>query len=417
MPRKNFAQQIQTHFDTNLPRYLALLKRMVAINSFTANAAGVNELGALTAEAFARLGFEAEFVQSAVSHYGKHLVLTRPGRGGRKIGLVSHLDTVFPPEEEARNNFAWREDGDKVYGPGTVDIKGGTVMMVMVLEALQQHAPDAFEEITWVLLIDAAEEAEAEDFGALCIERLAGPETLACLIFEGGAYADGDFKIVVTRKGMAVFQVTVEGRAAHAGTSHEQGANAIVQLAHTLTKIGAMTDYDRQLTYNIGTVSGGTVTNRVPHQAEARLEMRTFDPEVYEAGVEQMLALNGASDVASPADGFPCTVTVEVLRKTQPWPRNEQTDHLYSLWSETAAELDYKTIPEFRGGLSDGNHFWHAIPTTDGLGPSGKNAHCSEQSEDGSKEQEYVLVSSFVPKALLNTLAILKLIDQAKLGS
>ena len=412
MTTSSLTETLTSHFESNLPGYLDLLKRMVAINSFTANAAGVNELGRLTADAFANLGFEAEFVQSAIPHYGRHLVLTRQGSGEQKIGMVSHLDTVFPPEEEERNNFAWREAGDKIYGPGTVDIKGGTVMMYMILEALQQYAPAAFAATTWVLLIDASEEAEAEDFGALCLERLAGPETLACLVFEGGAFDDSAFKIVVTRKGMAVYQVMVEGRAAHAGTSHEQGANAIVQLAHTLTKIGAMTDYERQLTYNVGTVSGGTVTNRVPHQAEARLEMRTFDPEIYQAGIEQMLALNGNSDISSPADDFPCTVNVEILRKTPPWPRNEQTDRLYELWQQTATELGYQTIPEYRGGLSDGNHFWHAIPTTDGLGPSGKNAHCSEQSADGSKEQEYVSVSSFVPKATLNTLAILKLIQE-----
>ena len=100
MPSKNLAQPIQTHFESNMPRYLDLLKQMVQINSFTANAAGVNELGGLTAEAFAKLGFVAEYIQSAIPHYGKHLVLTRQGTGPHKIGLVSHLDTVFPPEEE-----------------------------------------------------------------------------------------------------------------------------------------------------------------------------------------------------------------------------------------------------------------------------------------------------------------------------
>lgn len=413
MSALDLRETLRQHFETNLPAYLNLLQQMVAINSFTANAAGVNALGALTADAFGKLGFRAETIQSAVPHYGKHLILTRQGRSGRTIGLVSHLDTVFPPEEETRNNFAWREEGDKIYGPGTVDIKGGTVMMYMVLEALQQYAPDAFADITWVLLLDAAEEAEAEDFGQLCLERLAGDETLACLIFEGGHFAAGEFKIVVTRKGMAVYRVAVEGRSAHAGTSHEAGANAIVQLAHTIQKIAAMTDYDRQLTYNVGTISGGTVTNRVPHYAEAWLEMRTFSPDVYEAGIAQILALNGEAEVVSPADGFPCSVTIEVVRKTPPWPRNEETDRLFNLWQETAEALGYKASPEFRGGLSDGNHFWHALPTTDGLGPSGKNAHCSEQSDDGTKEQEYVSVSSFVPKALLNTLSILKLVNGA----
>lgn len=172
MNRKTLPAVLQAHFETNLPNYLDMLHQMVDINSFTAYAAGVNELGKLTAELFAKLGFEAEFVQSAIAHYGKHLVLTRNGRTNQTIGLVSHLDTVFPAEEEARNNFHWREDGDRIYGPGTVDIKGGTVLIYMMLEALQQHAPQQFEAVNWVILVDASEEAEAEDFGQLCIERL-----------------------------------------------------------------------------------------------------------------------------------------------------------------------------------------------------------------------------------------------------
>jgi hypothetical protein len=60
--------------------------------------------------------------------------------------MVSHLDTVFPPEEEARNNFHWSVEGDRIFGPGTHDIKGGTVMMWLVLRALQAQAPEVFEE-------------------------------------------------------------------------------------------------------------------------------------------------------------------------------------------------------------------------------------------------------------------------------
>ena len=406
-------QTYYNHYEAGMPEYLDLLKQMVDINSFTANPDGINKLGRLTAEAFSPLGFEAEFIQSQVPAYGKHLILTRPGSSGRQIGLVSHLDTVFPPEEEERNNFKWRPEGDKIYGPGTVDIKGGTVMMYMIMQALKQYAPQAYDDVTWVLMLDAAEEAEGKDFGDLCIERLGGDDTLACLIFEGGYFQSDEFKVVVTRKGMAVYHVVVEGRAAHAGTSHEMGANAIAQLGHTVQQIHALTDYDRHLTYNVGVISGGTVTNRVPHHAEATVEMRTFEPDVYEAGINQMLALNGQSIITSPSDNFPCQVSVEVVRRTPPWPRNEQTDRLFNLWQEAGESLGYKIIPEFRGGLSDGNHFWHAVPSTDGMGPAGKNAHCSEQSDDGTKEQEYVSVSSFVPKATLNTAAILKLIDSA----
>jgi glutamate carboxypeptidase len=82
---------------------------------------------------------------------------------------------------------------------------------------------------------------------------------------------------------------------------------------------------------------------------------------------------------------------------------------LFQLWSETAQALGMHTLPEQRGGLSDGNLIWKTVPTLDGLGPTGNNAHCSERSADGSKEPEYVLLSSFAPKVRLNLGAIMRL--------
>lgn len=409
MNRTTFPSILQEHFSLNLPEYLETLQKMVEINSFTANSAGVNALGQMTAELFRELGFRAEFIQSAIPHYGKHVVLTRNGRSSQKIGLVSHLDTVFPAHEEERNHFHWRREGDRIYGPGTVDIKGGTILIYMMLDALRLHAPEQFEAMNWVILIDASEEAEAEDFGRLCIERLEGPDTLACLIYEAGSKVQDTYQVVVARKGMAIFQVKTEGRASHAGSFHPNGANAVVQMAHTILKLAAITDYSRDVTVNVGTMRGGVVTNRVPHEAESWLEMRTFQPDIYSETIEQVLALNGQSDVSSPLDGYACTVTVNLYRKTPPWSRNDATDHLLDVWQKAGADLGFTVLPEERGGLSDGNHFWQHIPTIDGMGPSGGNAHCSERSEDGSKDQEYVMVSSFVPKAILNTMAVLRL--------
>jgi glutamate carboxypeptidase len=410
MNRNTFAAILQVHFEVNLPNYLDTLHQMVDINSFTAHAAGVNALGRMTADLFADLGFEAEFIQSAIPHYGKHLVLTRNGRTSKTIGLVSHLDTVFPAHEEERNNFHWREEEDRIYGPGTVDIKGGTVLIHMMLDALRKHAPEQFESVKWVILVDASEEAEAEDFGRLCIERLEGPDTLGCLIFEGGSKVDNTYQLVVARKGMAIFQVKTEGRASHAGSYHPNGANAVVQMAHTILKLAAMTDYEREVTVNVGTMRGGVVTNRVPHDAESWLEMRTFKPEIFAETVDKILALNGQSDVSSSVDGYACSVAVNLYRKTPPWARNEATDRLFTVWQETGAALGFTILPEERGGLSDGNHFWQRVPSIDGLGPAGGNAHCSERSDDGSKDQEYVMISSFIPKATLNTMAVLNLI-------
>ena len=391
------------------PFYLGLLERMVGINSFTANAAGVNRLGEETAVIFSDLGFTAETIQSTTPHYGKHLILSRPGSSGRKLGLISHLDTVFPPEEEAANDFYFRIEGDRIYGPGSADIKGGTVMIYMVLDGLRRFVPEFFAAMNWVILLDASEEAEAEDFGRLCAERLAG--SLGGLIFESGEMQGNRFKLVRARKGLASFRVQVQGKAAHAGNAHHRGANAIVQLAEVIQQLAALTDYERQLTVNVGWMAGGTVTNRVPHEAEARLEMRAFSVAVFEETIEQIMGFNGRSTLHS-SEGYPCQVTVTLTEKTSPWQPNKATDRLVAYWQQAAALLGQEIVPEERGGLSDANHFWREVACLDGLGPAGANDHCSERSADGTKEQEYSVLSSYVPKAVLNITAVLLLAQE-----
>ena len=410
MKHARYRQKIEAYFEHELPSYLELLRQMVEINSFTENPSGVNRLGELIMGAFAGLGFKAKTVQAANPDYGKHLVLTKQGAGKRKIGLISHLDTVFPPEEEAQNNFAWREEGNRIYGPGTIDIKGGTVIIFMILAALKEFVPKMYDDITWLVLLDAAEERGGFDFGQLCQEQLKD-NTVAALVFEAGKSRDGLFQIVAARKGIATFDVIAEGRASHAGSSHTYGANAIIQLADTIQHIARLTDYNRDLTYNVGVISGGTVTNRVPHQARARVEMRAFSVDTFEAGIAQMLALNGRSTISSPEDGYPCRISVRLRHQMPPWTPNPNSDHLLNYWKKAGRTLAIKVDREERGGLSDGNFLWRQIPTIDGLGPSGGNAHCSEQSADGSKEQEFIYVPSLIPKALLNTIAILKLIE------
>ncbi|MBI4327941.1 MAG: M20/M25/M40 family metallo-hydrolase [Chloroflexi bacterium] len=406
------AARVMEFLNRQLPTALEMLRQMVGINSFTGNPEGVNRLGRLTAECFAPLGFKAEFVPSTNPAWGDHLVLTRVGRSAHSLAMVSHLDTVFPPEEEARNNFQWQEEGNRIYGPGTHDIKGGTVMMWLVLSALQSQAPDAFEEITWRLFWNSSEEALSHDFGDVCRSRF-DRDTLAALVFESEGRLGDERLMVVARKGRATWRVAVNGRGAHAGAKHRYGANAIVQLAQTIQRIVALTDYRTDLTFNVGTVAGGTVLNRVPHEAVAEGELRAFTPEACARGKAALLALSGRGEVRSSVDRFACDVKVEILSESRPWPRNPETDRLAGVWQQTGTELGLPVNVEERGGLSDGNLLWDAVPTLDGLGPWGDNDHCSERSADGSKLPEYVEVTSIVPKAALNAVAILKLLETA----
>jgi glutamate carboxypeptidase len=281
-------------------------------------------------------------------------------------------------------------------------------MMWLILDALRSRAPKLFEDITWKLIWNSSEECFSPDFGDVCRAHF-NPGTLAALVFESEGRAGKTSLMVVARKGRGTWQARVSGRGSHAGGKHPQGANAIVQLGRTVQRIAALTDYTRGLTVNVGTICGGTVLNRVPHEAVAEGEFRTFTPEAYAQAKASLLALTGKGDVCSPADGYACEVKVEILTECRPWPRNPGTDGLYRLWKEAADELGLAVNCEERGGLSDGNLIWDAVPTLDGLGPWGDNDHCSERSADGSKLPEFVEVSSFVPKAMLNVTAIEKL--------
>ena len=419
MLKSQFIANATTYLQDHLPDFLNLLQQMVSINSFTANPQGVNQVGELTAESFAKLGFAAEFIQAADFVYGKHLVLTRRGQSvngqpAPVIGLSSHSDTVYPAAEERDNDFYWRVSGQKIYGPGVYDIKGGTVMIFMILSALQAVAPRLLDSVTWVVLLNAAEESLVPDFGRICQERLR-QNSLAALVFEGGetngARPNGAYRFVVARKGMARYRISVEGKAAHAGTSHQDGASAILQMADVVRRIADFTDYKQAITFNVGTIAGGTVINRVPHEASAFVEMRAFSPHVFAAGADKMSELNEFSSVQSANGHYPCRVHVDVLGMWSPWAPNSASNELLELWRASGQDLGLTIESQERGGLSDGNWTWQQVPTLDGLGPDGGNAHCSERSADGNKDQEFILPASFVPKALLNLTAISKLIE------
>lgn len=410
MHRTSLTRYCEQHLNSTL----SLLQEMVAINSFTGNAAGVNRLGELTAQAFATLGFVPTFVASSHPLHGNHLVLKRPKKENLPtIALVSHLDTVFPEEEERRNSFHWRPEGTRIHGPGTNDIKGGTVLMHLMLSALQAEAPDAFEAANWVILLNACEEVSSADFRTLALEHLP-QDTLACLVFEGDGGSGDETSIVTARKGRVTFSIEVEGRGAHAGSSHKRGANAVVQLAGIIAELHQLTSYEEDLTVNIGSFQGGGPVNRVPHFAGAELEMRAFSPTVYERTRGSILARAGEGSLRSlDADAHACRISITPGDETPPWPRNEATDRLAGIWREAGQTLGIEVATEERGGLSDGNVLWDLFPTLDGLGPRGDNCHCSEHTADGRKQQEWVDATSFVPKAVLNATALLRLLQSA----
>jgi glutamate carboxypeptidase len=152
------------------------------------------------------------------------------------------------------------------------------------------------------------------------------------------------------------------------------GANAVLQLARVVERIAFLAEPAAGLSFNVARIWGGSALNRVPHEAYAAGEFRAFDPIVYARGKENLLRLSGPGDVRSMEDGFPCQVKIEVTGETPAWPRNDATDALAAVWQEVGREIGQRVNTEERGGLSDGNRLWDAVPTLDGLGPWGDHA-------------------------------------------
>jgi glutamate carboxypeptidase len=401
----DLAAKLLAWLPSQLPEAFAWLERMVNLNSFSANPEGVNRVGTLTGECFAEFGFEPEAVPSTDPTYGSHLFLHRRGGHGPPVVLVTHLDTVFPREEEERNQFRWQPapSENRIYGPGTVDIKGGTILIWLMFRALREFAPSVLASTNWLIAANASEEVLSGDFAKRTVERCpAGAR--AVLVFEGGPREGSEWHLVTSRKGRAEYRITARGTAAHAGSAHQQGVNAVVGLCGVVERAAALTNYPANLTVNVAQIAGGTVLNRVPHEAEAALEMRAFDPAVLQEAGDAVMAFSGTTENGT-------RISAQCLGTTPAWPNDASTQALFAHWAAAADDLplQLKSVP--RGGLSDANYLCHLGPTLDGLGPSGANAHCSVRSADGSTLPEYVEVDSFVPKTTLNVLALLRMLS------
>ena len=284
-------------------------------------------------------------------------------------------------------------------------------MIWLVLATLREAAPDVFEGTSWLVAANAAEEELVRDFPGICRVRV--PRNCrAALIFEACGGPGRGLTLVRCRKGSANLRVTVEGRGAHAGSGHREGANAIVEMARLVEHMAEMTDYSRDLTVNVGSIAGGGPSNRVPHQAECSVNIRAFDESVLQSAIDAIFSLrDGPAAVRAESDWFSCRISVEVLSRNPSWRQNPETDALIQVWMRSAKRIGRSLLAESRGGLSDGNYLSQFLPSLDGLGPFGLRGHSSERSSDGSKVPEYVATSSFLEMGAINVAAIRELMS------
>ncbi|MEZ5852393.1 MAG: M20/M25/M40 family metallo-hydrolase [Hyphomicrobiaceae bacterium] len=357
---------------------LGEVRAWVEIESPTQDAAAVNRMADFVEAKLRALGATIER-QPGTGGFGDILVGRLPGeQNGPGILLLGHIDTVHPVGTLA-GPLPFRVEGDRAYGPGIYDMKGGNAIALAALAHLRATGRRPHLPVTVMMIPDeevgspssrAAIEAEAKKHRLVLVVEPSG---------EGG-------RITIARHGIARWHLRTIGRPAHAGAYHAAGRSAIREMAHQILAVEALTDYDRNFYVNIGTVNGGTHENMVP--AECRAICYSLVPTAKEEA-----ELAAALRALKPHDP---DVQLEVTQgiSRPPYGKSPAIQALYDHACALAREIGFE-IPGERvaGGGSDGN-FTGAlgIPTLDGMGVIGAGPHTHE---------EHLLIPWLVPRTRL----------------
>ncbi|NCC24268.1 MAG: M20 family peptidase [Deltaproteobacteria bacterium] len=354
---------------------LSLLKLLVEIQSGSRNKAGVDCMAREMAQALETLLPEVRILPFA-DHGDMVQAQTRAAaKGERGLVLVGHMDTVFP-EETTFTEF--RKEGPHCHGPGVYDMKGGLIVALYALKALESLG--LLQTMPVTMLCNSDEEIGSPASRPWIEDQSRG--ALAALVFEGGGLSR---EVVTGRKGRKGLVLTVRGQAGHAAKGGPK-ANAVLEMAHTIIALEALND-SWDITLNVGRVEGGIGPNTVPELATADVDVRFLNPEGQNR-VKKALDIIAATRTVPGTDA-----QLSIVSGRPPMPQTDANRRLYAIAREQALHFGYELPEELRSGVSDANFIAAlGVPVLDGLGPMGDMDH---------SDREYILTDSLLERAAL----------------
>jgi glutamate carboxypeptidase len=298
--------------------------------------------------------------------------------------IIGHVDTVWPLGTVRAMPPA--RDNGRLHGPGSYDMKGGLVQLAFALAAL--HDLGLRPSLDPVILVNSDEEIGSID-SSRYIGSLARGASRA-FVLEPPAGPAGSLK--TSRKGVERFEVVVRGRAAHAGSSPEEGVSAILELSHQVQHLFALSDPEHGVTVNVGTIDGGLRANVVAPEATALVDVRAPTGEAARAVERAIRSLEPARAGT--------TISVRCDLRRAPMLATDRNGALFRSAQRLAHELGLR-IDEapLCGGASDANLTSEYTATLDGLGAVGDGAHAPD---------EHVVVSALPERAALLALLLLE---------
>ncbi len=370
----SYATRILAYLRDHQDEMVALLTHLVAMESPSDKKPALDRLAAFLAQELQHLGADVEVLSQAEA--GDH-VRARWAQGQGGTLLLCHMDTVWDVGTVDKRPV--RVEEGRLYGPGALDMKAGIVNALWARRALRALDLAPTDPVT--LLLTSDEEVGSSTSRPVIEAEAQQHDTV--LVLEPAQPPMGALK--TWRKGVGAYRVTITGRAAHAGVDHEQGINAVEELAHQILHLQQLTDYQAGITVNVGLVAGGTRSNVVPEEAWARVDVRVMDDEQATWLDQEMRSLEPR------LTGATVTVTGGVGRP--PLVRTPEIAALYHRAQRLARQIGLEIAEAGSGGGSDGN-FTAAlgVPTLDGLGAVGDGAHALH---------EHVELSSLPERAAL----------------
>ncbi len=377
----------------------ALVQKWSDINTGTFNLPGLQAMAQELIDTFEPLGGQIKKLPSAsMEQVDDHGELTQQPIGDmvritmrpdaeHRVLLCGHMDTVFP-SDSAFQKCRFLDD-NRLHGPGVADMKGGLIVLLTALKALER-SPWA-NNLGWEVLINADEEAGSHG-SAIQLQQSAEKADIG-LVYEP-ALPDGT--LAGQRKGSGNFTVVVHGRAAHAGREHHLGRNAIAALAKAVSQIDDLNSARADVTVNVGEIQGGGALNAVPDLAICGLNVRVAN-EQDEAWT--LHALESIISSVNELEGITATLHGGFTRKAK--PITDEVAALFRLLQSCGEELNIAVNHKPTGGCCDGNNLAAAgLPNVDTLGVRGGKIH---------SDQEFLIIDSLAERAKLSALLLMKL--------
>jgi glutamate carboxypeptidase len=356
---QTYSQYFLPKLQTYQAELLERLELLVNIDSGTGQTEGINSIMAYLAQWLGAIGFNVSLHDS--EGFGQNLVARLRGKGGVRLLLVGHLDTVYSAGAVTTKPFQVR-DG-LAYGPGVIDMKSGVLMGIYSLRALLESGFDQFGEIVVVFNNDE----EVGSAGSASLLREIARQVDLGLVLEASRSAE---VITKARKGADKYVMEITGIPAHSGSEPHKGRSAVIEMAHKMIAVHNLNMLYPGVTFNVTRLSSSEPLNIIPEVARCHISVRAYNEQGLSMAAQALEQIVVGCSIPDTRTRLMCT------RGRVPYTATPEILRLVELAQEEGKGLGLSIVAEGKGGLSDANLLMEAgIPVLDSLGPIGGGMH------------------------------------------